>query len=453
MLPASQPLTVAVPLDEHQVEPLRKLLGAINAGIAQGEAPVPLPGDAPDRLLQLDEMPHTHFTRFVVLDDRIRDAEGNLVLRPPADRQPPVLLWEVNHDGTLVEYLAALIADPDRRVGLDAIFSHARGWKGTELTAFHDFCVRHRVRAEAFYTGYRGEPRVRTVNDRKVREAIRRYVDERVDELNALPPVEARRLIYEHLRDEHPDLDLTRTEDPTPIYRARWAVTVGASIVLSPLLLATFGPLGLATRLHEKFFDHDEPWRADRPVHHQRHDQNEDKILQNQLTHVVDIKPGWFRFWLLRIVFLVIEGQARTKYNEGHLGDVRSIHFARWVILRDKRPGVRRRDRRHRLVFFSNYDFSWESYLGEFIDRASGGLTGVWSNTRGFPKTKWLIFDGAEDEEAFKQWARSCQRDSELWWSGYPDSTVSNVRDDLFVRRYLTGPAPDGGLQEWFRRL
>ena len=93
-----------------------------------------------------------------------------------------------------------------------------------------------------------------------------------------------------------------------------------------------------------------------------------------------------------------------------------------------RRPDVARR---HRLLFFSNYDGSWESYLGEFIDRAACGLTAVWSNTVGFPRTCRLLGAGARDEEAFKQWTRRHQILTQVWWSGVPDSTVQNIRDDV----------------------
>ena len=50
------------------------------------------------------------------------------------------------------------------------------------------------------------------------------------------------------------------------------------------------------------------------------------------------------------------------------------------------------------LVFFSNYDGSWESYLEDFITKAHKGQTAAWSNGRGFPPTRYLINGGAEDD-------------------------------------------------------
>src|SRR5690606_10575116 len=114
----------------------------------------------------------------------------------------------------------------------------------------------------------------------------------------------------------------------------------------------------------------------------------EDKIVQNQLTHLVEIKPGWFRSFTLKLVLNGIAYLVKISFNKGKLGGIPSIHFARWIII----------DKGKRLLFFSNFDGSWENYLGDFVDKAAVGLTGVWSNTVEFPKTRFLLFKGARDE-------------------------------------------------------
>src|SRR5262249_26316438 len=141
---------------------------------------------------------------------------------------------------------------------------------------------------------------------------------------------------------------------------------------------------------------------------------------------------------------------ARVCSVRGDLGGIVSIHFARWVLIRDRRAVPRKR---HRLLFFSNYDGSWESYLGEFIDRAAYGLTAIWSNTEGFPATNHLVADGARDEEAFKQWTRDHQIPTQLWWRGVPDSTVQNVRDDIWIKRRLDRGLSEDDAQRWLRKL
>ena len=65
----------------------------------------------------------------------------------------------------------------------------------------------------------------------------------------------------------------------------------------------------------------------------------------------------------------------RHVFNHGDLAGVKTIHFARWVFLDDKR----------RVFFASNYDGSLESYMDDFIDKVAWGLNLVFSNGVGYP--------------------------------------------------------------------
>jgi hypothetical protein len=146
----------------------------------------------------------------------------------------------------------------------------------------------------------------------------------------------------------------------------------------------------------------------------------EDRVEQNGLTHLVALKPGWYRLFTLKLVLYLLPALV------GRLGGVRATHFARWVALRDRR-----------LLFFSNYDGSWEAYLGELIDKASRGLTMIWTNTIWYPKTRFLLFKGARDEAAFKAWARAHQVPTQVWFSAYPGLSVGDVLDNARLRELL----------------
>src|SRR5262249_30863844 len=128
--------------------------------------------------------------------------------------------------------------------------------------------------------------------------------------------------------------------------------------------------------------------------------------------------------------------------DRGDLGGITSIHYARWMILDDRR-----------LLFFSNFDGSWESYLGEFVDQASSGLTSVWSNTVGFPPARWLLGAGARDEERFKNWTRTHQIETQVWYSAYPKLSVQNINDNTKLRRGLANRPSDDELAAWRRTL
>lgn len=139
--------------------------------------------------------------------------------------------------------------------------------------------------------------------------------------------------------------------------------------------------------------------------------------MQNQLTHIAIVKPGAFRNAALRAILYGINTLAHKTFVEGNLGGIPSIHFARWALLDDGR-----------LLFFSNFDGSWDSYLGDFIDKASSGLSSIWSNTEWFPKTEYFFWKGAQDGDAFKRWTRERQLPMQVWYTAYPRYSVQNIR-------------------------
>jgi len=126
---------------------------------------------------------------------------------------------------------------------------------------------------------------------------------------------------------------------------------------------------------------------------------------QNHLAGISVMQPGWLRRFTLRIAFWVIAQLATHRFRPGFLGDISTIHYARWVLL----------PKTNNLLFFSNYGGSWESYLEDFITKAASGLTAVWSNTVGFPRTRNLFFERVTDGDRFKRWARRQQQPSRFW--------------------------------------
>jgi hypothetical protein len=120
-----------------------------------------------------------------------------------------------------------------------------------------------------------------------------------------------------------------------------------------------------------------------------------------------------------------------------------SIHFARWVIV----------DEGRRLIFFSNFDGSWENYLGDFIDKAAPGLTSVWSNCVGFPRTKGLSGGGATDEQKFKAYSRASQIPTQVWYSAYKWLSVPNINNNTRIRLGLYGEMDRAEAEEWLRRF
>jgi hypothetical protein len=427
MRDATQALTV---LAEISPEPARAVLQQRLAAIAADldGNPIFRPCDLPD----------THFMRFVIVDD-------------PRGELPALLAWESNHDGRAAEYLAAVARTAP---AITAVFECCAGYPadGTAgVECWVEWMLARAHRAAAFYAGYRGVPRRAVIHARRVHDAIREVLDRDRDALRDRSPSDLQIQIRERVAARHPELDLSR-DGPEGNDELRWALgklaAAAVGLALLPVMLVVAPIWYLVLRRCE---ERDLATAYARPLYIDPAVRcAEDQVTQNQMTHVVDLKPGGFRLATLWLVLIAIDVAARVWSVRGDLGGITAIHFARWVLLRDRRPV---RPRRHRLLFFSNYDGSWQSYLGEFIDRAAFGLTAVWSNTRGFPATRRLVLDGARDEEAFKQWTREHQLPTQVWWSGVPDSTVQNVRDDLAIRQQLALGLAEPELEIWLRKL
>jgi len=171
--------------------------------------------------------------------------------------------------------------------------------------------------------------------------------------------------------------------------------------------------------------------------------ETEDRALQNALTHVVPLKAA-DRLALLMFSHAYIDAMARKHFNDiGQLGGIPTIHFAKWLLVDDDT----------RLLFLSNYDSSWESYLGDFVDRAAVGLNLAWTCTTEYPKTLFLALRGASDEERFKAWSRAYQRPTQVFYTAYPELGIAAVNNNTWIRCGLHRPPGAAELRAWFRRL
>lgn len=159
----------------------------------------------------------------------------------------------------------------------------------------------------------------------------------------------------------------------------------------------------------------------------QARSREDSSYVQNHLLGVSTLKPGLLRKISIRLTFLIISQLARLSFRPGFLAEIGTIHFARWYMI----------PKTNKLIFCSNYGGSWESYLEDFITKATEGLTGVWSNTLGFPQAKLLFFKGASSGEAFKRWARRQQIPTRFWYCAYPDLTTERIRINAAIRHGL----------------
>lgn len=143
----------------------------------------------------------------------------------------------------------------------------------------------------------------------------------------------------------------------------------------------------------------------------------EDWVAQNHMGSIVRIKPGVLRTILLRAGHLGLGLLLRVTATNGYLGSMRTVHFAHWAFLNNG----------SRLLFLSNFDQSWGSYLDDFIEKANTGTTLAWGAGVGFPPTRFLIYDGSANGRKFKAWALASRAVSRFWFSAYPKLTVNQI--------------------------
>jgi hypothetical protein len=359
----------------------------------------------------------THFARLVLLP-RAHDSNAQ-----------QLLALESNFDGEL----DAHVADLSDALGplLDGALKHVQGYPGrAERKRLVDFVRHHSTRSAAFYAAHPGLSVATVRGDAALVRALDSYLRQlsigaRV-KLSDAP--ELARLLRERARvfsREHG----VRLGSLDRGFTAR-APTIEDALRQRPLALLCAFALA-------PFFELKDWWQREpvaslsTPERRRSRDLigiEEDRVDQNGLTHLVPIKPGWYRLFALKLMLWLVSLLAQAASRTGRLANIDSIHFARWLVLPDRR-----------LLFFSNYDGSWEAYLGDFVDRGARGLTMIWSNTQGFPPARLLLFAGAKNEQHFKAWTRAYQVPTQVWYSAYPTLSVADVLRHARIRELLGG--------------
>lgn len=431
--------------------------------------------------IRFDRLQSPHFLSWVLIPGE-RDEEGR--------EGPPRLLFEANFHGPTGEFLEELY-----RTAGDALkrtlYKDCGLAPGAQARHFSEFFRAHAVKPALLFQSYPGLSARMIVNDDEVHRFLHQVLaapsagaplelgtegseDERIDRL----VMECQRRVREAVRAQDPQaprqLDFTvaprswfaRARHGTLIKVIRNLPILPVGVVA--LLLLTYEVLRTAVvdwkecRLNGKprLPGRPEPEEAQKLREREelmaRIQAREDHQSQNHLALYVELKPGRLRSITLRLILFGWNYLARNYFTEGSLAGIEGIHFARWVIVDagrrrwyGSRAGILSllgfRRRRRGLLFLSNYDGSWESYLDNFIDRASLGLTTIWCNTEGFPKTRlrwnttgkfpyFRIDLGAQREEEFKKWVRSTQVPTSVWYSHHPDQSVSNIRRNRDIR-------------------
>ncbi len=427
-----QALTIYSPIKPEQLGALRETLQTVVADVA---------GNA---LLPFGQFPQLHFARLLILDearpvtsDQHRDLEETPI--------PAHLALLCNVDAPLDDFITALAESAGP--GLDAIFSHCEAYPVAELRntqSRRDYLRYRQISEAAFYVNTIGRSVNQIRQEAKLREAIEEFLDQH--SWTGRSASETHQKIIQFVQST-PELAWGTKPAPQPplcwkIREKAHFIGVGGlglvlGILLSPLILLTI----LILRSKEKR----DPVERIRPSTQRLNYLRsfEDHWAHNQFSAVGYIKSGWARLISLRVSLAVVNFGVRHLFNKGNLTGVKTIHFARWIFIDDKK----------RMLFASNYDGSLESYMVDFIDIVWWGLNLVFTNGYGYPRTRWIIFEGARDELAFKNYIRNHQLQTQVWYSAYPELTAVNIKNNQSIRAGLSGPMSKQDAEAWLRRL
>jgi len=368
---------------------------------------------------------------------------------------PSRLVFEHNFDGELEPYLEELVGAA--AFWIHRLFSCATDYRApsdSSQTEIRNYLKAHVLRPAAYHIGNVGRSVTRIHRETGLREDL----EGKIDSLGRSERPATSEAGYAFVRQEMEragkygwvtqESHLRQTPEEKSAPRRRLWLTAGVLLLGLVALLflfprATGGTIVLLVvvlLLHEALERPMKPTELS-PDHARRLAEHEDHLVQNHLASMTVVKPSPFRRVLLRIVLWAANLVARTS-TDGTLSGIPSIHFAHWVLL----------DQGRRLLFLSNFDGSWENYLDDFIDKASPGLTGIWSNTVGFPRT-WLLaaFGGSRDGVAFKAFARQHQVPADVWYSAYPTLTVKQIDNQSTLREGLAAPPSGQQLSAWLR--
>jgi hypothetical protein len=434
---------VVAPIAPDRMEALKALLASMTdePGMAKPDNAI-----VPFKLFDT-----LHYARFVILDDQTLGDFKEAGERIPHYPVTLAFLGDCDEPGDL--FLAKLAERAC--AGLREIFAHCADFSpNDDLVAW---MKRHSQRPAAAYVNYVGRTVRQIHQEAALRDAVVAY-------LKANPPAVdnpqgTRKAVIDFVQGNRLNPPL---HDRTPL---DWWVRKLMNLLILPaiaaVLAAVLADLTLPGRVLLlcflvfllilflwllRWYEKTEPEIIHQPTdaHAAQLAAIEDYDVTNQFTVIGSVKPSLFRRLLLIVLLWVIGYAARHFYTCGHLGRVRSIHFARWVFLNGYR----------RVMFASNYDGSLDSYMDDFINKVGFGLNLAFGSGLGYPRTNWLIGGGSKKEQKFKYTLRRHQVPTQVWYKAYPGMTAYDLTRNARVRQGIEARAmSDAKIRAWLRDL
>ena len=350
-----------------------------------------------------------HYARWVIIDGQKLKNETT----------PTQLVFSSNHDGDT----AAHIYDLVQHLGglLDLIYSNSPDYTPQDKEGF---LTKTRIKEAAFYVGAPG----RSVKDIALEKTLHHEIAAQLKKTDWNG--KSAKEIHEAVQQQvfaNPQFEWAKEKIEVP--GIRWVGLILFILVLLILLPVIILWAIYMQVVHERF---------DKPLglnpnqldddHLNKMQADEDFAFQNQFSQIIDMKPGIARLVTISGLYLFAKMLIKLLFVKGKLMGIPTIHFARWVQVNDKK----------RMLFFSNFDGSWTQYLGDFIDKSGWGLTGIFGNTKNFPRALFLVLKGAYNQRQFLAWARYTQIQTQFWYVDDLTQSIKNVNNNTMIRNELS---------------
>lgn len=405
--------TIIAPVEQRFVGKLRDVLGAMGY---LGEAPASDP-------LNFVALEMLHYASLFLYDD-------------PDDGW--FLVFESNIDNGIESYLKEIIVKAkqgDRGKCLLGIYHCCRGFEGKSLDELAAYWLGYVQRPAAAYVGSSGRTRTQILLERDVYEIADRTLG------FGVPLVDEKEMAAKVRNALAKDGSVAGWETlPTRcglMACGAWASRLGFDLVVALLWLPILLALIAYNALKEAIARQD-TWRPD-STHVRSLRAKEDFLPTNHMVSVVHLHRDWSRLTAKRAAFAVLNFVALYYYTRGSLGEIPTIQFAHWAFL----------NRGRRLLFVSNYDGSWDSYLDDFTLKAARGLTLAWAHGTGFPRSRFMYWGGAARGPEFIDWSRRSMVPTLAWYSAYPGLSVSNINRNTRLRKAIAADKNGENKENW----
>ena len=145
------------------------------------------------------------------------------------------------------------------------------------------------------------------------------------------------------------------------------------------------------------------------------------------MNAVTPMKP--WKTWVLRVIFFVLWN---VKPLQQDLINLSFIEFARWVVIPRRRfPDLGNAQPKEELqydylLFFSNFNGTWNQYIDAFSAVLAKGLNLIWRWSEKFP--------GSVPVTIFKEYIARVQFDTDYYYTAYPHATANDLKSAHIVQ-------------------